>query len=329
MKMRKTLLSLGLTLAMVMGMSAMAHATGTDTDQAGQDTTAETTYTDMTTVDITKTYELKGEGKSPEETFTLTQDGNGTVSQSDATEAPKLEKIEDVTYAKGDAGSKNQSKAFKITLPEYEHPGLYEYTLKETDGKTAGVTYRTSAIKLVVTVIEQDGLVRVAAVHTETQDGTKTASFSDNTYTANKLIVTKQVTGNLGDKKKKFEFTVKFTGPTEKNWVNAIETTATKKENEENTYTFSLSDSEKMTFANIPAGVKYEVEETTYEGYTTSYTNQKGTMADQEITAAVTNERNGDVDTGIIMENLPYIVILAVLAVAALGFMASRRRRFE
>ena len=50
-----------------------------------------------------------------------------------------------------------------MNLPEYTSVGVYTYTLKETDNKTAGVTYYSKDIKLVVTVIQgEDGELRVA-----------------------------------------------------------------------------------------------------------------------------------------------------------------------
>lgn len=71
------------------------------------------------------------------------------------------------------------------------------------------VTYYGNEIKLVVTVVNDGaGKVRVAAVHTEAEkaggfdsitkgEGGKSDTFA-NTYKANELEVSKDVTGNLG-----------------------------------------------------------------------------------------------------------------------------------
>ncbi|MDO4620124.1 MAG: FctA domain-containing protein [Lachnospiraceae bacterium] len=323
MKIRNKLFALGLSLAMVMGMGAVVSAD-------------EKTYTDATTVTITKNYELKGEGKSPAETFKVEQVGDGKVTDGDATSAPALTGISAVTYAAGAAGSENKTGTFTVTLPNYERTGVYEYTLQEVAGKTAGVTYRTKPIKLVVTVIEQSGLIRVAAVHTEQENGTKTSTFNDNTYTANSLSVSKKVTGNLGDKKKEFNFTVTFTAPTDKDWTNAITVAegsgATDLTWDGNTATFTLSDADTVTFENVPAGVSYEVKEDSYEkdGYETTYDgSENGTMGESAVSTTVTNDKTGTVDTGINLDSLPYILILVLAAGLALAFIVSRRRRFE
>ena len=51
-------------------------------------------------------------------------------------------------------------------------------------------------------------------------------------------------------------------------------------------------------------------------------------MDEDEETAAFTNTKNGDIDTGVYLDNLPYILVFAgVLAIAVV--FAVRRRRFE
>ena len=137
-KLTKGLAAAAISAAMMLGAAAPALAED-----------AQATYTDHGTVNITKSYELDGQGVSPEETFTVKQVGAGSVSNSDATEAPELESISPVTFEKGAAGSNNKTKNFVVTLPEYSKVGIYSYNLKETVGNTAGVTYRTDDIKLV------------------------------------------------------------------------------------------------------------------------------------------------------------------------------------
>ncbi|MDO4649149.1 MAG: FctA domain-containing protein, partial [Eubacteriales bacterium] len=226
--MKKRILALAMSAFMLVGLNTAVFA--------------EDSYKDMSSVDITKNYELAGEGVSPAETFKLTctdaqvTDGDGTAATTDIT-------ISDVSYAAGAAGSEAKTGKFTITLPAYTKTGVYEYTLMETAGTTAGVTYRTEPMKLVVTVIQQDGLVRVAGVHTEKAGGKKSSSFDDNTYTANKLNVTKTVTGNLGDKSKEFKFTVTFDAPAGKDWTNAVTVSggASDLNQNGNVYTFTLS----------------------------------------------------------------------------------------
>ena len=160
---------------------------------------------DYKTVDIKKVYtaindeETTNPTANPEETFYLEQ-VSGTVKSGDAKTAPELIKltgenetdyVAKVTYAEGEATKSGTTKAFTITLPEYTNVGIYEYMLREIDGKNAGVSYRKSQLKLVVTVINVgDGTIRVAGVHTESA-GDKSDTFGENKYSAGKLDVTK------------------------------------------------------------------------------------------------------------------------------------------
>ena len=92
--------------------------------------------------------------------------------------------------------------------------GVYTYIIHEVAGDSAGVTYYDDAILLRVTVIEQDGKLRIAAVHTEDPESTgegKKDDF-DNLYSAGELEVHKDVEGIMGNKDKYFEFTVQLTG---------------------------------------------------------------------------------------------------------------------
>ena len=76
------------------------------------------------------------------------------------------------------------------------------------------------------------------------------------------------------------------------------------------------------------AGVSYKVEEATPSDYTMNATGQEGTMDAEAKTAAFTNTKTGDIDTGVYLDNLPYILVFAgVLAIAAVFIV--RRRRFE
>jgi pilin isopeptide linkage protein len=318
-KLTKGLAAAAVSAAMMLGAAVPALAAD-----------AQATYTDQGTVNITKSYELEGQGVSPEETFTVTQDGAGTVSDSDATTAPALTNISTVTFAKGAAGSDNKTQDFAVTLPEYSKVGIYSYNLKETVGNTAGVTYRTDYIKLVVTVIEQNGLVRVAAVHCENEGGKKTSSFADNKYSAGELDVKKTVEGNLGDKKKEFKFTVTFNAPADKSWTRdiTVDGGASDLKWDGNTATFTLSDGDTAKFKNVPAGVTYTVDE---DDYSSAKYETKGevttptAMTSKGATVTVTNTKNGTVDTGVLLNNAPYIAIIGGAAVVAIYAVNKRR----
>ena len=246
--------------------------------------------------------------------------------------------IGSVTYVDGEAGSATKSKTVEIRLPDYTSVGIYTYIVKETAGTTAGVTYYGKDILLKVTVIEQGGKIRVAAVHTEEgHSGTgdnKKDTFA-NTYEAGTLNVTKTVAGNLGDQSKKFDFTVIFTKPTDKEVKSAINakvagTNATDfnvawDDKGTYTYTFQLAHGQKASFANLPYGVSYTVTETAVTGYETAKTGDSGTINAAEHTAAFTNTKTGSIDTGVTTENLPYVLLIGFVVLAGAALLIKRK----
>lgn len=317
----KKFVSILLVLVLMMSLSVAAFASEVEAPAKGT--------VDETTATVVKVYKLIGAGSSPAETFTLEQVGNGRVTDGDATSAPALGTITGATFAEGAATANGATAGITIALPTYTTVGVYEYTLQEVAGTTAGVTYYGNTIKLVVTVIN-DGAIRVAAVHTESQ-GTKNDRF-ENTYSAGTLSITKTVTGNLGDKNKYFEFTVKLTGVDGKTYGDSYavsggsnaENPTSIKIGEETT--FLLKHGDTISIANLPYGVTYTVTETAADGYTTTKEGDTGTITAAAQTAAFTNDKNkSNIDMGVSMDSLPYILMLVVVG-AAVVVIATRKK---
>lgn len=319
----KKLLSIGLAAMLAFGLATTSFA-----EEAGNVTTP----TDGT-VTIHKVYKLENAGTtSPEETFTLEQVGDGTVTDGEATSAPHLGTITGAAYEEGAATVSGTTGDITVALPEYTNVGVYEYTLKEVAGTTAGVTYYDKGIKLVVTVVnDNNGKLRIAAVHTESTGETKSDNFP-NTYKAGKLDVKKTVTGNLGDKNKYFEFKVTLTGEAGKTYRDSYAVTGGS--NTENPSTikigeetrFLLKHDETIHIENLPYNVTYTVTETAVDGYTTTKTGDTGTINAADQTAAFTNTKTGSIDTGVVLNNMPYILVLAVLAAGVVVFIIRKRR---
>lgn len=320
----KKLLSIGLAAMLAFGLATTSFA-----EEAGDVTTPKDG-----TVTIHKVYKLENAGTtSPEETFTLVQDGPGTVKDGEAEAAPALGTITGATYKEGAATVSGTTGDITVALPEYTNVGVYEYTLKEVAGKTAGVTYYDKGIKLVVTVVnDNNGKLRIAAVHTESTGEAKSDKFP-NTYKAGELDVSKTVTGNLGDKNKYFEFTVTLTGEKGKTYADSYAVTGGSADAKNPTTIavgvptkFNLKHGDTITIANLPYRVEYTVTETAAEGYTTTSTGDYGTINAAEQTAAFTNNKAGSIDTGVVLNNMPYILVLAVLAAGVAVFIIRKRR---
>ena len=215
-----------------------------------------------------------------------------------------------------------------VNLPVYDRVGKYEYTLKEVQGNNAGVGYYDAAMKLVVTVINgNNGLERVAAVHTELAPGDAKSDTFENTYSAGTLTVKKTVTGNLGDKNKEFDFTVTFAAPQGKDWTPAIGLPegATMVADNPMSYTFKLKHDAMATFGNLPAGVTYTVIEAPVEGYTTTSTGENGVIIAGLNEVTFTNEKKGEIDTGVTTENLPYVLLIGFVVLAGAALLIKRK----
>ena len=319
-----------LSIALAMGVSVMpAFAASGET------------YADMDSVVIKKNYELANTDTiSPEETFTFTIDPVTVTDASEGIEAADYRPIVgDVTYAQGEAGSASKTKKIEIKLPEYDSVGVYTYIIHEAAGNSAGVTYYGDAILLRVTVIEQDGKLRIAAVHTEDPESTgegKKDDF-DNLYSAGKLEVHKDVEGIMGNKEKYFEFRVQLTGEEGKTYQDSYAITGGSydanpdsieiRPGETTEATFYLKDDDTIHIENLPYGVEYKVSETPVADYATTETGTEGEVDAAVEQANFTNTKGGTVDAGVVLDSAPYLFTLT--GAAGVGLLLTLRRRHQ
>lgn len=299
------------------------------------------TYADMDSVVIKKNYELANTDTiSPEETFTFTIDPGTVTDASEGIEAADyMPNVGDVTYAQGEAGSASKTKKIEIKLPEYDSVGVYTYIIHEAAGNSAGVTYYDDAILLRVTVIEQDGKLRIAAVHTEDPESTgegKKDDFDD-LYSAGELEVHKDVEGIMGNKEKYFKFTVQLTGEEGKTYQDSYAITGGSynanpdsieiKPGETTEATFYLKDDDTIHIENLPYGVEYKVSETPVADYVTTETGTEGEVDGAVEQANFTNTKGGTVDAGVVLDSAPYLFTLT--GAAGVGLLLTLRRRHQ
>lgn len=300
------------------------------------------TYADMDSVVIKKNYELANEGTfSPAETFSFDIEADNVTDASDdiTPENMPMPTIGTVSYLRGEAGSTTKTKEIKIDLPEYDSVGVYTYIIHEATGNSAGVTYYDDAILLRVTVIEQDGKLRIAAVHTEDPESTgegKKDDF-DNLYSAGELEVHKDVEGIMGNKDKYFKFTVQLTGEEGKTYqdsyaitggsYDANPTSIEIKPGETTEATFYLKDDDTIHIENLPYGVEYKVSETPVADYVTTETGTEGEVDAAVEQANFTNTKGGTVDAGVVLDSAPYLFTLT--GAAGVGLLLTLRRRHQ
>lgn len=153
------------------------------------------------------------------------------------------------------------------------------------------------------------------------------------------LTISKTVTGKLGDTNKAFTFTITKADGTAANITNTnIEISEADRAKVEwkGNGQFTLKDGASITFKNLPSG-EYKVIEDSYTHYETSYvvdskTPENGqearvTIGTDAKTLAFTNHCTLFPDTGVLLDTLPYIVILAVVAGGVALLMLRKRRK--
>ena len=349
----KKLLSLALALIMVLTLSVAVFA--------------DTTHQDDPSVSIGVSFAAtNGNAGTPQETFNYTISKGAAIgaegamvyveesSLADVAESVPLPKVTaySVPLTPGREGS------FTISLPIYTSVGIYYYTVTQTEGNTAGVKYDTRKMIVKVTVIQQgENKVRVAFATASLADtnpvngvtDVKTATFV-NTYSAGSLSVEKLVAGTLGDRDKDFEVRVTFNAVGGKNIESTISYSATaggqpvyitpeQLDDGTESVTITLSHEDTITFDNIPYGVTYSVAETEYPEYVDTYQidgvgapgnkveNVEFKSATPKVT--ITNTRDAAVDTGIVLDSLPYVLLIAVAVVGVVIFTARKRSHRE
>lgn len=195
---------------------------------------------------------------------------------------------------------------------------------------------------------------------TQTDKVNNTDAFK-NTYGDNnisELTLKKVVKGSFGDLGEDFTFEVKFTKATGKTYSNILvdsksadNVSIVKKGTTEQvtelsydeTYVVTLMHNQWIKFNNVASDVEYTIVENKKDNwqYTTSLqdgSNAAFTVA--AMTAAGTtkatastdtfiNEHEGTPDMGVVLDNAPYIAMLAIVAIGGVALMLNKRRRDE
>lgn len=177
-----------------------------------------------------------------------------------------------------------------------------------------------------------------------------------NHYNAGTFTVTKKVKGNMSDREKYFAFRVTFKKEKDTTVVPDMKVSINRQGvsvgsvsltpwNDENkaTHDFILKHGETATFTNVPYGVTVSAVELRDNGpaladgetngeYTVTYQDASETTIGAEHTkveAVITNDSDVNVDTGVILDNAPYIALLTIVAAGAVVMIMKKRRNYE
>lgn len=169
------------------------------------------------------------------------------------------------------------------------------------------------------------------------------------------LNVSKTIDANGGtaDTAKQFDFTATFKFPagTDAATLGGVKGNgATITIGQDGTYSFKLKTTESMKFTGVPVGTKIAVTESgtpNYKGsaavvingttqdtvtatkYGEAITVSEKFLGQKKNTVDVTNTYNYVPTTGIIMNTLPYVLMIALCGVALIAFVGFKRRRLQ
>ena len=338
------------TMLLSMGTTAFAagEPTAPDVNQNG-------------TVPITKEFEMADGLKTPAATFrftaTPTPEGAPTATIADVSftegQAGTLKGEKYVLEGK-------TAISFTGTWP---HAGEYVYTVAETQESMPNVTYDASSYTLRVYVINGTNGLEVEKITAEGTNGKTDKILFTNTYAKNNatLTIEKKTTGKYANKTQQFDFTIAFTKSPTESTLGEFNGTITRKGNNtpepvntnNGSYNFKLADGDKLQFTDLPVGTTYMVTENgAKDDYTPSVTvienaqeTVKDRVAQNEEQALSTQKENGEKNligentnkvtftntyknvavTGVIMNNLPFILLVAVAIVAFVSLAVMKR----
>lgn len=339
--MNKKLLALLLAILMVaMSAVAMAQNNGGDVQDPPK------SYQDAgNEVTISKQYKLVGAGTSPAETFdfSITPDNasNPTIT------------ISDPVFSAGAAGLGTEENpvgtaSITLTLPDVTNvvPGEYTYTISEAASRNQGVTtISDNTVTLKLTVVTNENGTKSRIISLKQNETKNNGLLTGNQYTANTITIDKVVEGLMGNRNEEFDVTVVLTAETGKTLSPDLITvpdgaTKTTTENSSVVTITGIKVSHNGTdpvISNVPFGTTYTVTEnlstdqqavyTTpayqYDDSTTATSGTK-TAAAQKVT--ITNTaKTTEIDTGVSTDTMPYILLMAFVAILAVAFVAKKR----
>lgn len=140
------------------------------------------------------------------------------------------------------------------------------------------------------------------------------------------VTIQKQVTGNMGDYTKAFDFVVTSTDALGAGMGYSLS-------GDGYTAYFTLQNNQSVTLPQVPVGAMLTVEETNADGYTTTLSvgnaplEGKSYICDKDTVIVVTNHREGTPDTGISTDGLPYALLLGCTVAGTVLLLLRRRKR--
>lgn len=210
-----------------------------------------------------------------------------------------------------------------VTLP------TGDYVVVETGAAVEGYDLTTTLTSANTTI---SGMSFTAVANT-VHELVVTNTYAEQPKVCN-LTISKTVGGNMGDQSKEFAFTATLSGEgyTFDGVTYSINNREAQSAGTGTECRFNLKHGDSITFIDLPIGATFTVTETTYSGYVTTVDGVAGnskeiTLVETNSSIAFVNTKDVTIDTGILLDTLPYILILGVVAVGAVLLIKKRRNR--
>lgn len=246
----------------------------------------------------------------------------------------------------------------KLLGDNYNKVGKYAYTISENETKIPGITKDAHTYEMIVTVVNKKntdldnntGYGYYVGMYDA--DGNKVPAEFTNTYNSYSLEVKKTVQGNFGDLGDTFTFYITLGGADGKdnNYASAT-VTVSDAANVANGKTWTIGGGQQtvtlkhgqtIIVSNLPVGVTYTVTEkkTNDDGTAWVYDTTGEAVAINDVLPSITadnnenkveiiNKHEGTPDMGVVLDNAPYIAMLAIVAIGGVALMLNKRRRDE
>lgn len=240
----------------------------------------------------------------------------------------------------------------------FAHAGEYIYKISEVNGGLENVTYSTDTYKLHVLVANKaDGGLYIKNAVVSKNDATDkndAITFVNSYSKTGSLTVSKTTTGDLADKTKKFDFTIQFF--TNGNTFTCSFNGVNKEISDNQEIEFQLKDKESLSITDIPVGTRYAVtEKGAADGYKPSVSvvengvntitnktteneadsissadeGESNLVGENENKVDFVNDYTSTTPTGIIMNNMPLIMIAVIGMAGCAMLIVLKKKRME
>ena len=293
----------------------------------------------------------------------VSKTGGGTIGEaafSNTDTASALPGLPtDADHSNPTTGKKYVQKSVSITLPNtsFTKPGVYRYEISETNSNLPGVTYDSESTRYLDVFVVANAnnqlsvdsyVLRDSATDIGTdgeyveEPGVKSSGYT-NSLTQYDFDFSKTISGNQGDKNKRFDFTLNITGanpgtyPIIANDVEDNPTSITVGANGTATGEYSLTNGSTVKVIGLNAGAVCTVTEDP-DDYTATHSLDGDAavsgassgavrLADSDHSVAFTNTRNGIIPTGIIMAIAPFAIGICVFGAVFIFIICRKKRR--